>query len=206
MTRPTHSLALKGAAEKGGVVAQISQQIKDLKQDIEIGEENSEKSIKIAEKILNNKENLANFAENQDTNSFKEIPKQNFLHEIDHVNSTEHFASTIFGADAGDMSKANNMSAERLLGELLRYLRHNQEKKLVQVCRSIDEIKVGDGEAQLIVSKQVHKELLAGRAYTVISEFFKIKNLKFSICQKDDQTLAKQSLINLLDGKLKIVE
>lgn len=90
----------------------------------------------------------------------------------------------------------------KLHGEMLRFLRENQEMRLLMVCREIKTIKVSDGVAELDIDEAFAQEFADAQPF--LSKFFEERGLKYCLLQVESRAKQIEKLKSVLGGNLEI--
>ena len=107
----------------------------------------------------------------------------------------------------GKIVEANEDSLidkEKLLGELLRWLRNNQEIKTLVVCREINKLDLVDGIVVIDASNEILNELAQNKQSELLYEFFGSRGLCYKLKKLNDNSEDIKKLQKLLGGNLVI--
>lgn len=112
---------------------------------------------------------------------------------------------TIFdnSLDKENLNESSNISGDKLLGELLGYLREKKLMSTLMLCREIRSIEVNDNLAIVYSGDELVKELVTNSKHNeVIVPFFESKGLSLKIVTDNDKGEDIKKLNQILDGKL----
>ena len=94
-------------------------------------------------------------------------------------------------------------TSENILGELLTFLRKNKSMQLLLMCRQIKKIEVNNGIAKIWPNDDDIEEFKNNEKHKAeLKEFFESKNLSFDIVDITSKDFDKETLNQILGGKL----
>lgn len=107
-------------------------------------------------------------------------------------------------SETQNISKHSQPTGEKLLGELLRRLREEQEMKFLMICREFSVLRVEGEKVVIFASDSITAELRDERLKKYLNNFFKEFGLIFEFDLKQDRQKAIEELNRLLGGNLQI--
>ena len=97
-----------------------------------------------------------------------------------------------------------NISSERLLGELLRLARSTGEMKFLMLLREVKSLEIINKEVTIFADDQTSLELEAEKYKSLITGFLSKKGLILNLKKQDSKEADIKALERLCGGKLKI--
>ncbi len=97
-----------------------------------------------------------------------------------------------------------NISSERLLGELLRFARSTGEMKFLMLLREVKSLEIINKEVTIFADDQTILELESEKYKSLITGFLSKKGLILNLKKQDSKEADIKELERLCGGKLKI--